>query len=305
MEIRLSQPYSFIQKGQRPYQEDARYPDMDAPDDFAQAFVVCDGVGGAECGDVASRTVADTIGAVMQQVDLERPFTVEAFEQVMMHAYDALDRAASAGGSPEMATTLTFICFHSGGVFSAHAGDSRIYHIRPGVGILRQSVDHSLVNALVRSGNITPEEAVNHPQSNVITRCIRPTAVDDPAPVDTLQTTDVMAGDYFFLCTDGVVHEVSDRELCDILSGAGSDKEKIRTIAGMSRYSTDNNTAYLIRVEEVTGGARRQVFREVPGVTSTTPLAKPNEEIIETFRHGVRNDLSVKERIVGFFKKFF
>jgi protein phosphatase len=171
MEISLRQPYSFYQLGRRGNQEDARFPDDDAPQDCNPAFIVCDGVGGQDKGEVASRTVADAIGKYMTKIDLSLPFTAHDFQKVLDHAYSALNKKIETV-SHEMATTLTFVCFNSNGAFCAHMGDSRIYHIRPGVGILYQSEDHSLVNMLVHSGNLTPEKAINHPQSNVITRCM-------------------------------------------------------------------------------------------------------------------------------------
>ncbi len=75
MNITLRQPYSFCQKGRRANQEDARYPDADRPSALTHAFVVCDGVGGHDKGEVASRTVADAIGAYMERVDFTNEFT--------------------------------------------------------------------------------------------------------------------------------------------------------------------------------------------------------------------------------------
>lgn len=191
MEILLKQPYSFYQLGRRANQEDARFPNEDVPQDYRSAFVVCDGVGGQDKGEVASRVIANTIGEEMQKVDLSIPFTVCDFENVISKAYKELEKNLTEYGS-EMATTMAFVCFHDSGVFVAHIGDSRIYHIRSGVGILYQSEDHSLVNALVHSGNLTPEEAENHPQSNIITRCIgKISSNSEGSAIDTYQISDI------------------------------------------------------------------------------------------------------------------
>jgi protein phosphatase len=305
MEISLRQPYSFCQLGRRGNQEDARFPDDDAPQDCKPAFIVCDGVGGQDKGEVASRTVADAIGKYMSKVDLTKPFTAQDFQKVLNNAYASLNKQLETV-SREMATTLTFVCFHQNGAFCAHMGDSRIYHVRPGVGILYQSEDHSLVNVLVHSGNLTPEEAINHPQSNVITRCMgyvekggtRPTAT-------TLQIDDIEAGDYFFLCSDGVLHKLDDTELLSILSSDTTDKEKINLIAAKSKDSSDNNTAYLIGVESV---ANDESDSELSGgepldnnSATTLPLTEQNhvaEEVYTTFE-------SAGQRISKFFKKIF
>lgn len=251
MDIILKQPYSFWQRGKRSNQEDARFPDCDAPQGCKPVFVVCDGVGGQEKGEIASRTVADAIGRYMENEDLTKPFTSEDFGKVLAYTYLCLYKRMR-GDTREMATTMTFVCFNAAGVFCAHIGDSRIYQIRPEVGIMYQSEDHSLVNALVHSGNLTPEEAINHPKSNIITRCISyvEKGVDKPAAT-TIQLNDVEAGDYFFLCSDGVLHCIDEDELFAIISSDKSDKEKINLIAEKSKDSSDNNTAYLIGVEQV------------------------------------------------------
>lgn len=251
MEIFLNQPYSFCQKGRRSNQEDARFPNDDRPKEAQHVFVVCDGVGGQDKGEVASRTVADAIGRYMEKIDLSKPFTANDFSKVLDYTYSALYHKM-CNDTREMATTMTFVCFNAAGAFCAHMGDSRIYQIRPGVGIMYQSEDHSLVNALVHSGNLTPEEAINHPKSNVITRCISYVEKGTSKPsATTIQIEDVEEGDYFFLCTDGVLHCIDDQELLEILSSEMSDREKINYIAEKCIDSSDNNTAYLIRVDAV------------------------------------------------------
>ncbi len=251
MEIILNQPYSFLQLGRRGNQEDARFPDMDAPQDCRPVFIVCDGVGGEAAGEVASSTVAQALGEYMQHIDLAHKFTHADFAKALDYAYSWLERR-SREGSRRMATTLTFLCFDNSGAFCAHIGDSRIYHIRPGVGIMYQSEDHSLVNALVHSGNLTPEEAINHPQSNVITRCMcLPENGAKRSAADTILIRDIEPGDYFFLCSDGVLHSVEDSILYAILSSDRSDSEKIREIAARSKTSSDNNTAWLVGIADV------------------------------------------------------
>lgn len=300
MEVILRQPYSFCQPGRRPNQEDARYPDCDAPEDYPTAFVVCDGVGGQDKGEVASRTVADAIGESMRHADLSRPFGAREFARVLDHAYSALYRSMKSD-TREMATTMTFVCFHSGGVFCAHIGDSRIYHVRPGVGIMYQSEDHSLVNSLVHSGNLTPEEAIDHPRSNVITRCIGYVPSDTKRPAaTTVVIDDIEAGDYFFMCTDGVLHRIDDALLYEILSSDVPDSDKMARIAALSEDSSDNNTAYLIGVESVTGAAAVAVDEEETS-GPTAPIGQPQNAAVE-----VDSDKGPAEGgIRGFFKRLF
>ena len=308
MEILLKQPYSFWQRGKRPNQEDARFPDCDTPQGCKPAFVVCDGVGGQDKGEVASRTVADAIGQYMENVDLTKSFTPYDFSKVLEYIYSCLYKKMR-NDTREMATTMTFVCFNADGVFCAHMGDSRIYQVRPGVGIMYQSEDHSLVNALVHSGNLTPEEAINHPKSNVITRCISyvEKGMDKPSAT-TIQINDVEAGDYFFLCSDGVQHCIDDTELFSILSSDKTDKEKIHIIAEKCKYSSDNNTAYLIGVEQVILSNDKEFVNnpviaqktEKSGNT-TAPLDKSNNMVDEVYP----NVESTGSKISNFFKGFF
>lgn len=306
MEILLKQPYSFYQLGRRANQEDARFPNEDVPQDFKSAFVVCDGVGGQDKGELASRIIANTIGEEMQKADLSLPFTVRDFDSIVSKAYNTFQKGMKEYG-PEMATTMTFACFHSAGVFLAHIGDSRIYHIRPGVGILYQSDDHSLVNALVHSGNLTPEEAENHPQSNIITRCIGKISSGSTGPaIDTYQIKDVEPNDYFFLCTDGVTGCVSDQQLFTILSSSDSDSEKIESLSSICKGSSDNNTAYLIGVADIIYDEHEISSMEDNDSHetdhTTSPLNTLNEVIVES---SIKNHRSIGNQISDFFNKLF
>ena len=251
MKITLGQTYSFLQLGKRKNQEDARLPDCDVPTKGQRFFAVCDGVGGSSMGEVASRTVCETLAKKLEIFDFSQDFTNADFSRFLGNAWDALDRVADKLGY-DMATTLTFAAFHAEGVTLAHIGDSRIYQIRPSQGIIYRSDDHSLVNQLIHTGVITPEEAVNYPQRNIITRCME-AGVDlsDRNAATVLHTTDIQKGDYIFLCTDGVTGKISDEELVSIITSNVSDAEKIQQISTLCKDSSDNNTAILIPIEEV------------------------------------------------------
>lgn len=252
MNIEVNSVYSFNQLGKRTNQEDARYPDEDKPDGNPCYFVVCDGVGGLEEGEVASRLVCKSIRETMQKSNPEEEFSEKDFIKVLNKAYEDLDNY-SLKSKEGMGTTLTFLTLHAGGAFAAHIGDSRIYQIRPGEGIIYRSEDHSLVNSLLRSGNLSPFEVKNHPKSNIIMRCMTPDSINgkrDKATVINLQ--DIKEGDYFLLCTDGVIQEIEEEELIDLYSSNFTDKDKIETIAEKSSLSSDNNTLIQIHIGKVT-----------------------------------------------------
>jgi hypothetical protein len=125
-----------------------------------------------------------------------------------------------------------------------------VYHIR-GEQMLHQTTDHSLVNELVRAKQITPEEALNHPRRNVITRAIQGSG--RPSSITVYITQDVAPGDYFFLCTDGVLECLRNEDLLRILStGTLTDSQKISHIMrACFDGSRDNFSGYLIHVAEV------------------------------------------------------
>ena len=149
---------------------------------------------------------------------------------------------------------------------------------------------------------------MNHPQSNVITRCLTPLKPGQHRETaSTFQLRDVEAGDYIFMCTDGVLHQVSDQALVDILSGPGSDKEKIQLLAAMSAGSSDNNTAYLIGVENVIYDDDDAPPAEGSDAgttgTPTHPLGASADTIVET--PASRQPKTLGGRISDFFDKLF
>lgn len=147
---------------------------------------------------------------------------------------------------------MTCLYLHRNGYLVAHIGDSRIYHVRPQVGIIYQSSDHSLVNDLLRAGELTEEEALNFPQKNVITRAMQPN-LERRHKADVFSFSDIKKGDYFFLCCDGVLEQLTNDQLCEILSDKKrNDVQKLEAIKQVCDGKTkDNYTCYLIPIDDV------------------------------------------------------
>jgi PPM family protein phosphatase len=206
-------------------------------------YVLCDGVGGGEKGEIASDLVVHTF--------------IEEFEgNPMADANLVLIKAENniteyIKNHPEadgMATTLTFSQVREDGIYIAWCGDSRIYQFRDGKTIF-ETTDHSWVNEAIKSGIITTDEAINHPKSNVITRAVQ--GNHKPVLSDTLLLTDIQANDLFLHCSDGVLESWSDDDLIALFSSE-NDPEKILEIIkkDCSLHSKDNFTAIVYRVEE-------------------------------------------------------
>ena len=246
MKYRIS-AYSIHELGQRSNQEDSIYPPYSEKPSNGSLFILCDGMGGHAAGEVASKAVCDAMSKYIEEHPREDDlFDEEDFKAALSAAYDALD-ARDTGDEKKMGTTLTFAKFHEGGCFTAHIGDSRIYHIRPSEKrILHVTRDHSLVNKLIDLGEMTVEEAKSSRQKNVITRAMQPN--QERSKADCCNLTDLKVGDYLYICSDGMLEEMEDRELVNILSLSQPDTKKIGIIKGATKDNKDNHSALLIRI---------------------------------------------------------
>ncbi|MBP7506678.1 MAG: serine/threonine-protein phosphatase [Prolixibacteraceae bacterium] len=206
-------------------------------------YVVCDGVGGSEKGEVASDiTVRCFIEFFKVNPNADANEVLKIAEAKL---------SGMINQNPEtvgMATTLTLSQVRENGIYVVWCGDSRVYQFRDGQ-ILFQTIDHSWVNEAVKAGIITSEEAINHPKSNVITRAIQGTI--KPTQVDTVFLTDIKKGDFFLHCSDGVLESWTDDDLIALFS---TEKEPTKILekikAECEINSRDNFTAIVYRIEE-------------------------------------------------------
>jgi len=250
--MRTGKPYALNEQGRRTNNEDSIFPPKNRANGTNRFFIVCDGMGGHENGEVASRSVCESFAAFLKNVS-PNDFDEAMFDRALDVAYDELDQKDDGGETTKkMGTTLAFLYFNDDQVWMAHIGDSRIYHLRKNgngeVRILYKSFDHSLVNELLHAQVITEEEAAHHPKKNIVTRVIQPNmAIRSKAIVHTTQ--DIQAGDRFFLCSDGILESLTDDLLCAIVAGNDDDKTMIETIhQRCEENSNDNYSAWLVPV---------------------------------------------------------
>lgn len=260
--------YSIWEFGQRkdaqgnPHQEDSLYPAFGKQTDDDRTFILCDGMGGHDAGEVASETVCTAMAESIRNDghDQEGDFTDADLLNAINAAFDALDKVDN-GAPKKMGTTMTFLKLHNLGATVAHMGDSRVYHIRPGKTgadtlILHQTEDHSLVNDLVKIGELTPEEARTSRQRNVITRAMQPHMERRPK-ADIFKTADIAAGDYFYLCSDGMLEDADMDEgspLKNIFSlQGGDDEQKVEILKKVTKNNRDNHTAFIVHILDVEG----------------------------------------------------
>lgn len=244
MKISLYPPLSIHEIGQRPNQEDSIIQWNN------RLFVLCDGMGGHEKGEVASQTVCQSLVTWFEQnVNPDDLFTDDQLREAIEYAYQQLDKYTD-GNPKQMGTTLTLLYIHKQGVTAAHIGDSRIYHIRPEVGVLYQSRDHSLVFDLFQAGEITYEEMATFPQKNMVTRAMTP-GEDNRMRPDIIHITDILPDDYFYMCSDGMLEQMDNDQLMDLLSSQLTNEEKRKKLIELTKGNQDNHSAWIIHIKDV------------------------------------------------------
>ena len=249
MKIEIYQPQAIWELGLRDNQEDSIFPAFGKATDDDRLFILCDGMGGHEHGEVASQTVCKAMSNAI--LSLGKPsFTDDDLLYALQAAYRQLDSLDNSH-LKKMGTTLCLLYFHSEGVTAAHIGDSRIYHVRPKENrILYQSRDHSLVYDLYQAGEISYEEMRTSPQKNIITRAIQPGEESRVRPA-IVHIADIQPDDYFYICSDGMLEQMDNDELCRLLSADGSDEKKRMQLIAATSDNKDNHSAYLIHIKEV------------------------------------------------------
>lgn len=301
--------YSIWEYGQRkdsegnPHQEDCTFPLPKDLRDSDRTFILCDGMGGHDAGEVASATVCETMGnsILKDGHDEEGIFTDDDLKNAIAVAFSALDKKDS-GAEKKMGTTMTFLKLHNNGATIAHMGDSRVYHIRPGetgndTRILFETEDHSLVNDLIKIGELTKEEARTSKQKNVITRAMQPN-MDRKPKADTKHITDIKAGDYFYMCSDGMLEQedmANGESLKNIFSNmVKSDEERVNILVGATKHNKDNHTALIIHIENVEGEVVKSEEEETALPQYDMALVEDDDstEGVSTFEEATTTDVS-------------
>ena len=210
-------------------------------------FVVADGMGGHNAGEVASALAITTMKSGARS-GVPGPAQFRELVQAANSAiYTAsLDDSAQAG----MGTTVTAMTVLPGEeprVMVANVGDSRTYLLRDGH-LRRVSVDHSYVQELVNEGIITPEEARTHPRRNIVTRAL---GIDRTVNVDVF-VQDVRTGDRLVLCSDGLVDEVSDADILTVLRQHTDPQECAEALVMVANTNggRDNTTVIVVDIAD-------------------------------------------------------
>jgi serine/threonine protein phosphatase PrpC len=210
--------------------------------------VVADGMGGKSGGRKASDQVILIARQLFERFIPSKDSPADLLQTLLFEAHLMIKLTAITAEQEPHSTIAACLVMPSREVHLVHAGDSRIYHFR-GANMVSRTLDHSLVQRLVEEGGLTEEEANVHPQSNLLTGCLG--AEDDP-PVTTHRIDQVDIGDSLLLCSDGLWHYFTPRELGTIVH-ALKPKDASRMLIAKARQRAkgggDNLSLALVRVE--------------------------------------------------------
>lgn len=231
-------------------------------------FAIADGMGGAQAGEVASRLAA----AVLEEVNGEEltgeARVAELIQEANRRVYQRSNEDAAVSG---MGTTMTVALVDdaAGTVAIGHVGDSRAYLVRADE-LEQLTEDHTLVNELLKSGKLSAEEAVVHPQRSVITRAL---GTEPDVDVDTF-TIETQAGDVFLLCSDGLSSMISDDEILDLVRSRTGDLEAaLRGLVQAANTSGGDDNITVVAFEIAEGGRTEAAeTKQMPVATEPVPV---------------------------------
>ena len=209
--------------------------------------LLADGMGGHQAGDIASRQAVEEIGIAWEATTIDD--SEKAVQWFLQHIQQTNQRIFEKGQSQPtlsgMGTTLEVVTLLDNHLALAHVGDSRIYLFRE-QRLIALTEDHSLVNALLKSGEITQEMAENHPRKNIITRSLgMPGSLEVDVAIHKIQDHDQL-----LLCSDGLTNMVSEPKITQILLEAASLQDASQRLIeeANAKGGLDNITVLLIDV---------------------------------------------------------
>jgi protein phosphatase len=257
----------------RPLNEDSFLADVER-----RIFAVADGVGGAEAGEVASQTAIEVLDEAFRH-HVEGGDIEDLMELAIQRANASIHQMAQEHAKFEMMAT-TIVALHLNGNIATigHVGDSRLYRLTPEGRLQRETEDHSVVEEEVRAGRMTPEQALNHPSKNVISRAL---GAEESVEVD-MKTMEVEEGSEFLLCSDGITRHVSDNEIRQFLitnDDLDTVCNKLKELC-YDRGAEDNLTVVIVRVgDRISTSARlEELERTISPETESVHGVKPQTQ---------------------------
>ena len=242
-----------IHKGDRDYQQDQitllKHPRANG----CILAIVADGMGGRSGGRKASDQVMMTARQLFERYDPQTDDATSTLQQMVQEAHLVIKLTAISAEEEPHSTLAAFLINPGGDCHWIHTGDSRIYHFQ-GNKLVHRSKDHSYVQALVDKGEITEQEALSHPQSNILIGCLGTEA--DP-PTATHLITRLRPGDVLMACSDGLWHYFTPGELGAVLSSLSPREATeflIEKARARARGAGDNLSLVVVKLEPLSAG---------------------------------------------------
>ena len=218
--------------------------------DNTYLYIVADGMGGHNAGEVASSMAVQEIASYIRKnievLTLGHKEIQELVRNAIFYANDKVYKTSILKRNClGMGTTLSMVLAKESSIYIGHVGDSRIYLIRE-KDISRLTEDHSLVAELIKAGTIKPEEAYNHPQKNVITRALGTEYSIEPD----VSRWDIQCDDFILICTDGLSNAVYEEDMVCIFEAASDLNEACELLIEKAKEKGgfDNITAVVIQM---------------------------------------------------------
>ncbi|PYS49820.1 MAG: hypothetical protein DMF68_08890 [Acidobacteria bacterium] len=232
----------------RPLNEDSYLSDPER-----RIFAVADGVGGAQAGEVASKTAVEVLDEAFRH-QLDGADLEDLMEIAIQRANNSIYQMAQ--DSPKLsAMATTIVALHLDGHIATigHVGDSRLYRLSPDGQLHRETADHSVVEEEVRAGRMTPEQAAHHPSRNVISRAL---GAEPSVEVD-MKMIEIEDGTTFLLCSDGITRHIPDKEIGELLARIPKLEDACAEMKRRcyERGAEDNLTAVIVRVGQPASAA--------------------------------------------------
>jgi serine/threonine protein phosphatase PrpC len=241
-------------------------------------FVVADGMGGHNAGEVASELAVTTMRSALRDSVTSTEQLRELVQQANTSIYTASLDDSTQRGMGTTLTALVMIPSVTDRVLVANVGDSRTYVLRDGQ-LSRITTDHSYVQELVNEGVITADDARKHPQKNIVTRAL---GIDRYVAVDVF-SHNMQPGDRFLLCSDGLVDEVTDTEITQILldNPQASDAATELVVAANAAGGRDNTTVIVVDVitADANGDTPSAPIDSSPLLITTATTSSLNSEV--------------------------
>ncbi|MGO4541013.1 Stp1/IreP family PP2C-type Ser/Thr phosphatase [Paenibacillus sp. 2TAB19] len=221
--------------------------------------IVADGMGGHKAGDVASQKAVDAFRSTVEHGAAKPDLSLQEGKMLIRQAISSANEAVYDLASrneqySNMGTTIVAALVKSDNAIIGYVGDSRAYKIAEG-DITQLTVDHTLVNELVKSGQLSAEEAAHHPRRNVLTRAV---GTDSHVDID-IQTVDLLQGDVLLLCSDGLTNMVTDQQMLETVMNEHLELDaKAEHLISLALHAGGDDNITIVLLQDAAGANREE-----------------------------------------------